>query len=82
MATIKEITYQCDICKRTSKSKDFNNGSQCGSAIISIIGHEGGMAWNGDWGGANFSDKFEVCFECSKKVKNFIGKIVGSGDNQ
>lgn len=81
MATIKEITYQCDICKRTSKSKDFNDGLRCGSANIHISGHEGGKSFNGDWGGMNFNDKFEVCFICASRVKRFIGSLVG-GTNE
>lgn len=80
MATITKVTYQCDICKRESADKDFNNGSECGSSVIHITGSRGGKSYNGDWGGMNHDDKFHVCYECASKVKTFIGSIVGSAN--
>ena len=64
-------TYVCDCCERESVYDDFCTQHQCGNSVLKITGSEGGMSYQGDWGGTNHKIDEFLCFECSRKLRNF-----------
>lgn len=80
MITIKK--YVCDCCGRESERDDFNTGSVSGSGNLTLSGNEGGMAYNGDWGGGSYELKMLLCFSCSTKIREAISEIKKSKRQQ
>ena len=66
----------CDCCGMEAE-RGFNDGLRCGKSTLKIKGTEGGKC-NGVWGGCSHEIDDLLCFECSKKLRDFYKEMKSS----